>query len=159
VWGFVDPAGVLWLVGEHYQRQRPLSHHLRYLPREVMWYADPSGANEMSEMRRENFMVRRGNNALRPGIGAVTARIESGRLKIVAGRCPNLLAEAELYRYGTGGGDRRAEQPVDESNHALAALRYLVSRLDNRHFELEAGTDAKPAARFDNEEWGWQHVA
>ena len=32
---------------------------------------------------------------------------------------------------------------MDESNHALAALRYLVSRLDGRHFELDAGTDVK----------------
>jgi hypothetical protein len=29
----------------------------------------------------------------------------------------------------TGG----AETPVDEHNHALAALRYLVSKLDGRH--------------------------
>ena len=73
---------------------------------------------------------------------------------------PQLLAEAELYRYGEDGGDRRAEQPVDESNHALAALRYLVSRLDNRHFELEAGTDAKPAQAFDDEEArGWRRIA
>jgi hypothetical protein len=125
----------LWLVGEQYQRQRPLSHHLRFLPSDVTWYADPAGANEIADMRRAGFVVRRGINALRPGIGAVAARIENGGLKILAGACPQLLAEAELYHYGDEAGDREAERPVDESNHALAALRYLVSRLDGRHFE------------------------
>ncbi len=139
VWGVIDGAGVLWLVGEHYQRQRPLSDHLRFLPKNVTWYADPSGANEIAEMRQAGFVVRRGINVLRPGIGAVTARLESGRLKILAGACPHLLAEAELYHYGADGGDRQAEQPVDEANHALAALRYLVSRLDGRHFKVDHG--------------------
>jgi hypothetical protein len=52
-------------------------------------------------------------------------------LRIVEGACPNLLAEACLYRYpenGAGG----SENPLDEHNHALAALRYLISRLDER---------------------------
>jgi hypothetical protein len=61
---------------------------------------------------------------------AVTARLESGRLRVVAGTCPNLLYEAALYRYGDESGDGGSEAPVDEHNHALAALRYLISRLD-----------------------------
>jgi hypothetical protein len=56
--------------------------------------------------------------------------LQSGRLKVVAGACPNLLAEAELYRYSEDATDKRAETPVDENNHALAALRYLVTTLD-----------------------------
>src|SRR5437016_3486335 len=51
VWGVVDGDGVLWLTGEHYARQKPLSHHARFLPRAVMWYADPSGATERAELR------------------------------------------------------------------------------------------------------------
>jgi hypothetical protein len=48
--------------------------------------------------------------------------------------CPNLLAEAKLYRYPStpesGRGSAGSEVPIDQHNHALAALRYLVSRLD-----------------------------
>jgi hypothetical protein len=43
---------------------------------------------------------------------------------------PNLLAEAQLYRYSTEAEDKRAEMPVDDNNHALAALRYMISQLD-----------------------------
>jgi hypothetical protein len=130
VWGVVDREGALWLTGEHYCRQKPLSYHAERLPRGVTWYADPSGANERCELRWAGFAVREGGNAIRPGIAAVSARLEGGTLRVVAGACPNLLAEARLYRYGEGGRAGAGEAPVDEHNHALGALRYLVSGLD-----------------------------
>ena len=59
--------------------------------------------------------------------------IETGRLKVVKHRCHGLLAEAKLYRYDTDkDGKAKGEVPVDEHNHAMAALRYLISRLDAR---------------------------
>ncbi|MCI0681925.1 MAG: hypothetical protein L0Y71_07460 [Gemmataceae bacterium] len=133
IWGFEDRDGVLWLVGEHYARQKPLCHHARFLPRNVTWYADPSGATERSELRCADFVMREGNNELRPGIAAVTEGLQNGTLRVLEGACPNLLAEAGLYRWA-GHGEYRAERekPMDEHNHALAALRYLVSRLDRR---------------------------
>jgi hypothetical protein len=54
---------------------------------------------------------------------AVTARPETDRLKIFAGACHNLLREASLYRCSDDRTDRRSENPVDEHNHALDALR------------------------------------
>jgi hypothetical protein len=170
VWGTADRDGVLWLTGEHYARNKPLSHHARFLPRDVTWYADPSGATERCELRCAGLTVREGDNALRPGIAAVTARLENGTLKVVEGRCPNLLAEAGLYRYSDDPRNQYAEVPLDEHNHALAALRYLVSRLDARHMarlrtgrraddplpESASAQDARPTPRrpwlrLDNE--------
>jgi hypothetical protein len=58
----------LWLVGEYYERRRPLSHHIRQLPRDVCWHADPAGTGERNEMRCVGFSVINGVNALRPGI-------------------------------------------------------------------------------------------
>ena len=130
VWGYVTRDGVLVLTGEHYSRQQPLSYHAQRLPRNVTWYADPSGAQERTELRLAGFTIREGNNAIRPGIAAVNARIQSGMLLIRDGTCPNLLAEASLYRYSDAPADRHAEVPIDEHNHALAALRYLISTLD-----------------------------
>lgn len=133
VWGFLDRQDVLWILGEHYERQAPLNQHAAQLPRAATWYADPAGANEIAELRCGGFVVRRGDNSLRAGIAAVTARIQTGRLKVLADRCPHLLAEARLYRYPSHT-DRGVDQenPIDEHNHALAALRYLISRLDHR---------------------------
>jgi hypothetical protein len=143
VWGVLDRGGVLWLTGEHYARQKPLSYHAQHLPRDVTWYADPSGATERCELRCAGFTVREGDNALRPGIAAVSARLENGTLRVLEGACPNLLAEAALYRYS----DDAVEAPVDEHNHALAALRYLVSRLDTRHMAGSRADPEKPPPR------------
>jgi hypothetical protein len=152
VWGVVDRDDVLWLTGEHYERSRPLSHHAGRLPRAVRWYADPSGAGEISELRRAGFSVSAGKNALRQGIAAVTARLH-GRLKVLPGACPNLLAEAELYRYSDDATDKRAETPVDENNHALAALRYLVMKLDaGRHVRTAPVQTPEDRARLREEQ-------
>ena len=134
VWGFIDPEGMLWLTDEYYSRGQPLSVHARHLPREVAWYADPSGANERAELRMADYQVWPGNNDLRSGITAVHARIEAGQLRIVEGKCPNLLAEAGLYRYPEQSPDLDAEIPIDRDNHALSALRYLIATHDRGKF-------------------------
>src|SRR5262249_56482729 len=94
---------------------------------------------EIAELRCAGFAVSAGDNALRPGIAPVTARLETDRLRIVPGCCPNLLREASLYRYSEDRTDRRSETPVDEHNHALAALRYLWSAIDARQMARMKG--------------------
>ncbi len=136
VWGVLDRDDVLWLAGERYGRETPLHQHALSLkalsPR--TWYADPAGRTEIEELRAAGLAVLPGTNDIRLGIAAVTARLNTGRLKVLKGTCPHLLAESRLYRYPTAReqhGD--SETPLDANNHALAALRYLVSRID-AHF-------------------------
>ena len=96
-----------------------------------MWYADPAGRTEIEEMRSAGLTVRKGNNDIKLGIAAVSARIRTDRLRVHFPNCLNLLEEAKAYRYPRQ--DERArvgENPIDESNHALGALRSLVSKLD-----------------------------
>ena len=126
---------------------------------EVMWYADPAGRTEIEELRASSLVVRRGDNDIRPGIAAVTARLRTGRLKVRRDACPNLLTEARLYRYPTAAERAlRGENPVDEHNHALAALRYLISRLD-AHFiarlrKRRVGLDRRDAGPTSNSPTG-----
>jgi Terminase large subunit, T4likevirus-type, N-terminal len=161
VWGTLDHDGVLWLTGEHYARNKPLSDHARLLPREVTWYADPAGAGDRAELCCAGFTVRAGVNKLRPGIAAVTARLQNNGLRIQAGRCPNLLAEAGLYRYEDSR-EAQAESPLDRHNHALDALRYLIYAVDARRLAGRRPTPSedpaakprpkpKPWLRLDNE--------
>ena len=45
----------------------------------------------------------------------------------------NLLAESALYRYGDETTQiQGGEAPINQNNHALDALRYVISRLGNR---------------------------
>jgi hypothetical protein len=131
LWGVLDRDDVLWIAGERYATATPLHEHIAGLPGKVTWYADPSGATEIAACRAAGLTVRRADNDIRSGIAAVTARLRTGRLKVHVDACPNLVREARLYRYPTE--QERAligENPVDEHNHALGALRYLISRLD-----------------------------
>jgi hypothetical protein len=158
VWGGLDRDGVLWLTGEHYCREQPLSYHVARLPRDVLWYCDPSGAAERAELRVAGFKINPGHNTIRPGIAAVQARIRSGTLKICHGACPNLMAEAGLYRYDEEAG-KNNEQPIGEHDHALDALRYLISRLDQRRQALGRAADSpltgetSPTAKPKNDLW------
>jgi hypothetical protein len=152
VWGALDRDDVLWIAGERYLRETPVAEHAAALPRRVTWYADPAGATEIEELRRANLVVRRGDNHLRRGIGLVTARLRTGRLKVLAS-CTNLIAEARLYRWPTAH-ERAAdgENPIDAHNHALAALRYLVTRLSNATTSVAAPSTA-PRERDADERW------
>ncbi|MBI1916322.1 MAG: hypothetical protein HYS12_16560 [Planctomycetes bacterium] len=143
VWGGVDRDDVLWLTGQHYCRQRPLSHHAVQLPRKVEWFADPSGAGDIAELRRAGFTVNKGKNAIASGIAAVQARIQHGTLRILQNACPDLIAEAGLYCYASGPG-QGSEEPIPEYNHALDALRYLISRLDHGR-QVPPGTGDPPS--------------
>jgi hypothetical protein len=142
VWGGLDRDGVLWITHEHYAREQPLSYHAARLPRDVTWYADPSGAAERAELRKAGFIVNPGNNPVRPGIAAVQARIRNGTLRIVKDSCPNLLDEAGLYRWDDTPKDARSEEPREGYDHALDALRYLISRLDHHRLALPTTHDS-----------------
>src|SRR5438445_1620910 len=131
VWGVLDRDDVLWLTGEHYSREKSLAYHAQHLPRDVTWYGDPSGAREILELRCVGVAVRKADNAERPGIAAVRARLEDGSLRVVAGTCPNLLAESGMYRYDPDP-KSKPETPVKEYDHAMDALRYLISKIDSR---------------------------
>jgi hypothetical protein len=137
VWGVLDKDDVLWITGEHYVRDKPLSYHARYLPRDVMWYADPSEPGTICELRCAGFTIQKADNAQNPGISAVHSRIEAGTLKIVGSACSNLVSESQLYQYEEG-----TDKPAKEYDHALDALRYLIFKLD--------------AKRLARKKWFWQ---
>jgi hypothetical protein len=161
VWGVLDRDDVLWIIGERYLRQTPLHEHAAALRqrRGVTWYADPAGRTETEELRAAGLAMRPGDNDLRAGIAAVTARLRTGRLKIVRRACPHLIEEAKLYRYPTAAERAtQGENPIDDHNHALAALRYLVSCLDARYMARlrhrggeEPAAPAAPRSRFDDD--------
>jgi hypothetical protein len=158
VWGTLDRDDVLWLTDEHYVRGQPLSHHSARLPRDVHWYCDPSGAGERAELVRADFRLQAASNAVAIGIAAVAARLADGGLRIQQGCCPNLLAEAQLYRYADDR-DRASEVPLPEHNHALDALRYLVHSLDARRLARPRPLPVPPvpaAAPRANESGSWR---
>jgi len=69
------------------------------------------------------------------GISMVQSRIRTGRIKVLKANCPNLKIEAADYRYPMVDGEVVSTTPIDNNrDHALDALRYLVSGIDRKAF-------------------------
>jgi hypothetical protein len=128
--GRLDEDGCLWIVGEHYVREQTLAYHAQMVSRDVFWHADPSAAEHIAELKRVGFKIRKAKNSLELGIAAVHGRLQAGKLRVCGSRCPNLVHEAGLYRYGEASQRGRGALPEDRDNHALDALRYLVMGMD-----------------------------
>ncbi len=101
IWGTLGTNDTLCLTGEHYSREKPLSYHAAHLPprRDLVRRPRRRQRNRRIASCRLQGPPRHQQPA--PGIAAVRARLEDGALRLLSGRCPNLLAEAGLYRYGT----------------------------------------------------------
>ena len=89
VWGVLDERDVLWINHERYEQRVPLHQHFKHLPRKYVWFADPAGRTEIEEARAGGFKVIGADNSLKAGIAAVTARLQTGWLK-VRGACINV---------------------------------------------------------------------
>ncbi|MGC8542070.1 MAG: hypothetical protein ACP5QA_15775, partial [Phycisphaerae bacterium] len=89
---------------------------------------DQSRPELIKEFIRRGFTcIKRTPEGVLGGIRQVTERLVSDRLKVY-NSCGELIKEAANYHYHTAGGAEEA--PVCKDDHALDALRYLVTGLD-----------------------------
>lgn len=133
--GVLDRDNVLWLFYERYMRYKTLDEHANQLPMSVSWYADSSRPDSIRELRRLGFYCRpckKGAGSIAEGINLVHQRIRAGKLKILRGLCPNLVEEAEMYRYPDKDEQSYGDVPIDEHSHTMDALRYLISSIDRK---------------------------
>jgi hypothetical protein len=140
----LDRDDVLWVHWERYGSHLTIHDNIAALkPRgDVRWWADPAGADQTAEFRRAGLdvvpSVHVGGNSLDTGIARVEARIRSKRLK-VSRACAGLIREAGIYHY-----DPTTGKIVDKDNHALAALRYMITGID-RGKEIDRRTPEEQA--------------
>src|SRR5271166_3342266 len=139
VWGHLDHDGVLWITGCRYVRQCTTPTNAEAIPRGVRYWCDPAQPESRKELQNAGHdclpclhIPARGaggekRNPILHGIDLVSVRIAEGRLKIVRSACMPLIREFGMYHYDP---EKLSENPVDEDNHAMDALRYLVVGLD-----------------------------
>lgn len=130
--------GILYVWFERYRSRRTLEEHADALPRtynlygyDTIWYSEHN-PEAVKKLRRGGFKVRKAKKDIKAGILAVGNRIHTGKLKVIQNRCPALIAEADRYRYPDKDEDIVGDKPVDEDNHAMDALRYMIMGLDYR---------------------------
>lgn len=146
-WGYTDPfvllilgvtpAGEMFLVSEFYKTgQTPemildvVIEKMAIYPMRQIW-CDPSRADMIEYLASKKIPATKGQNDIMVGVGEVYDRIKNEKLKFIDGQCPNTLDEIEMYHYPEPKDldpdqDSKKEKPVDQYNHALDALRYLI---------------------------------
>ena len=93
-------------------------------------YPDPENAGGIEELRRKGVNVReviKGKGSVKAGIQMVRELLIRNKLKINK-RCVNLISEFEMYSYDENRNERNEqEDPIKANDHALDALRYVIS--------------------------------
>ena len=96
-------------------------------------YPDPESPSGIMEMKRRGVNVReviKNKDSIKNGVNLMKELFKSNRLKIHES-CLNLIWELETYSYpDKRPGHNEEENPIDENNHAIDALRYALS-MDN----------------------------
>ncbi len=105
------------------------------------FYADPSEPAYILQCQRAGLPVEPANNAVGPGIGAVSMAITNGMT--VSPLCRGLLGELPGYTWAANKMGGFHEKPIDINDDACDALRYgvaaLTSSLDENPWAALAG--------------------
>jgi len=130
----ISPSEHVFVVDELYRTHRPISLLAReeYLPlgeryRVRTWYCDPSGAQEIAELREAGLPALGRTSDQREGILLIRKLLrppglppQHSRLHI-ARRCRHLISELSTYAYEEG-----TDRPKPEADHGVDALRYCL---------------------------------
>lgn len=154
LWGAVSPGGVLHIVCERVATRCLLNEHIDAMldgayPKPVWIGIDPAGwqgnaqtgLSDAQQIQRAGLSVRARRTTIRAGLDLLRARLRpaDGEPTLYISRdCPQLIESLERYHYDMQ--RPMSEEPAkDGPDHAVDALRYLVTNLD-RPGTLKAGS-------------------
>ena len=141
--GYRNPAAVLdarfdgerlFIENEWYKKEKTDIQIADYVAlqgfKEV--YPDPENAGAIEELKRKHVNIReviKGKGSVKSGIQSIRELLLRGDLMINK-QCVNLISEFEMYSYDDAKGEKNEqEEPIKANDHALDALRYVVSSL------------------------------
>lgn len=133
-----DSTDILWVFYERYLPETTIESHAdalpKFLDRRPVWFCDHQ-PEYILKMRRGGHVCRPANKAIIPGIDAVNARINTGRLlvssQVTNKRSPAFLVEGMQYYYKNKDGTFIGDKPDPEcEDHACDAYRYMVAGCD-----------------------------
>lgn len=154
VWGALNPDGVLHIVRERVASRCLLNEHIDAMledeRRKPSWIGiDPAGwqgnaqtgLSDAQQIQRAGLTVRARRTTIRAGLDLLRARLRPATGEptlFISPACPHLIESLERYHYDMQ--RPMSEEPAkDGPDHAVDALRYLVTNLD-RPGALRAGS-------------------
>ena len=141
--GYRNPAAVLdirfngetvFVEDEWYKTERTDAQIADYVRLQsfLAVYPDPENQGGIEELRRKGVNTRevvKGKGSVEKGIQMIRELLLRDALKINK-RCVNLISEFEMYSYDDDDTEKNElEKPIKAHDHALDALRYVVTSL------------------------------
>ena len=136
-WGYTNPACILtvyrdgadnyYVMDEWYEKGRTDAEVAEYAAalKANFCYPDPESPGGISELKKRGVNVRpvvKGKDSIVRGIQSVRDFFKADKI-FISRKCKNTIMELEIYSYSD---DPQDELPLDENNHALDPLRYIV---------------------------------
>jgi len=143
--GYTNPAAVLtikldsmdnwWITDEWYKTGKTEPEIAEYVAAEGFnyVYADPEAPGAIEQMRKAGVNVRdvvKGKDSIKSGIDKVRELLNADKLK-VSKDCINTISEFETYCHPDSKDSEKneTENPLDANNHAMDALRYVITMM------------------------------
>lgn len=130
-----DSTDTLWLMPpEYYKTGQTDEQVAEYVAAKnfTRVYPDPEAPAAIAELRKRRVNVReviKGKDSIKNGIDKVRELLKANKLKIHVD-CKNAIMELETYSYPDRKPDHNEqENPIDENNHMMDALRYVVAMI------------------------------
>jgi hypothetical protein len=131
------PGGMTYGVHEHVKGRMTINDivelcvRLKNIYHIKHFFCDPSQPASIEELNRAGCHASGADNTIRRGIDVVYEMVKTRRYKEFRGAMPLTRDEMEQYHYPElrdlkPDQDSREELPVDQSNHCLDALRYVL---------------------------------
>lgn len=102
------------------------------------WIYDPARLTDANELAKCGIgPMTKAANAVLTGITTLTGFINSGRFKVMRGRCRNFVDQMEKYSFPTNPatGDVAKENPIKKDDHLPDCARYLIHTLEGAQEE------------------------
>ena len=170
--GFKDPTACLWVARtpenkfvvfrEHYEAEKTISYHAGIIKsgtngqikKPAKIYSDHY--SETVQTYREHgvdlTLADKGKGSIYQGISLIAQLLADDRL-LITRNCTSLIREFETYQYNP-----RTNEPLDKNNHALDALRYVLTEMEGKpgfqsfFSEAPLSTDHKSANKPGHDE-------
>lgn len=149
--GGMDNDNHLYIIHEYYQSDRTTDEitedikplYQKFDMRKI--FCDPSGLNAIETFKRKGIRALDADNT-RKGEGGGISKLKSlfkQNMIYVDKTCVNLIKQLQSYRYDKDkASGNYTEEPVKKDDHAVDALRYLVSEYDpNKRFVMPVSMD------------------
>jgi len=136
--------GVFYAYNEYYVEQvrSAEAHAAEMLPKlegiNQGWIYDPARITDVVDLAPHGCgPFYKANNAIDAGIATTTGIINTGRLKVMRGRCPTFCDEMGKYRYPVdeASGKVIKEKPIKKDDHLMDCARYVFHTLEGAPLE------------------------